>query len=322
MREAFFVPEFIPASGESPSLKLARHAMATRFELVLPGENVPRLRAAGEEALEEISRLEDRLSLYRPSSEIAHINARAAEAPVRVSPEVFHLLAQALQWGEAMEGAFDVTIGPLVRCWGFMGDSGSLPAENEIENARRLVGQRKVHLDAEELTVKFEEPGMMIDLGAIGKGYAIDQAILRLLEAGVENALLHGGTSTVFAMGSPGEGKKWIVAIPHPIRSDEILQSVALHNESLSLSAVWGRSFEHENRTYGHVIDPRSGQPVNHALMSALVLKPATETDALSTALLALGPSQADLITAFRPEARWLIALPNEQEFRTISHGM
>jgi thiamine biosynthesis lipoprotein len=322
MREAFFMPEFIASSGESTSLRLARHAMATRFELVLPGENVPSLRAAGEEALEEISRLEDRLSLYRPSSEIAHINARAAEAPVRVSAEVFHLLAQALQLGEAMEGAFDVTIGPLVRCWGFMGDSGAFPAENEVENARRLVGLRKVHLDANEFTVSFEQPGMMIDLGAIGKGYAIDQAILRLREAGVENALLHGGTSTVFAMGSPGAGKDWIVAIPHPTNADEILQSVALHDESLSLSAIWGRSFEHGNKTYGHVIDPRSGQPVNHALMSAVVLKSATETDALSTALLTLGPSQADLITKLRPEVRWLRASGDEQPIKILSHEM
>ena len=295
--------------------------MATRFELVLPGENQPHLRAAGEEALEEISRLEDRLSLYRPSSEISHINARAAHEAVRVSPEVFHLLAQARGLGEATAGAFDVTVGPLVRCWGFMGDSGGFPAEKDLECARRLVGMQHVHLDEKEFTVKFEHPGMMIDLGAIGKGYAIDQAILRLREAGVENALLHGGTSTVFAMGRPRDGEEWIVAIPHPIRADEILLRFPLRDESLSMSAIWGRSFQRENRIYGHVIDPRSGQPVSHALMSALVLKSATETDALSTALLTLGSSLASLIRKIRPEAKWLLACPHEQSFQTFSHG-
>ena len=100
---------------------LARHAMATRFEIVLHGTNSVSLRAAGEEALDEVDRIEALLSLYRPSSEIAHINARAAREPVRVSPEVFQLLQRAQTLSAATGGAFDITIAPLVRCWGFMG---------------------------------------------------------------------------------------------------------------------------------------------------------------------------------------------------------
>src|SRR5215475_5678068 len=113
-------------------LTLARHAMATRFELVLPGNDQVALRAAGEEALDEIDRLEGQLSLYRPTSEIAHLNARAAQEPVRVTPSLFALLQRAQKLSNETRGAFDITIAPLVRCWGFMHGSGCLPATADL----------------------------------------------------------------------------------------------------------------------------------------------------------------------------------------------
>src|SRR5882762_4798091 len=152
----------------------ARHAMATRFELVLHGENAVALRAAGEEALEEIDRLENQLSLYRPGSEIAQLNSRAAREAVRVTPELFSLLQHAKQLHAETSGAFDITIAPLVRCWGFMGGSGKMPAAEEIAEARARVGMAHVLLDANNRTVRFAREGVMLDLGAIGKGYAVE----------------------------------------------------------------------------------------------------------------------------------------------------
>ncbi len=162
---------------------LARNAMATRFEIVLHGGNAVALRAAGEEALEEIDRLEAELSLYRPASQIAHVNARAAREPVRVSPRVFGLLRHAKNLHEETGGAFDITIAPLVRCWGFMGGSGHLPGPTELSEARSKVGMQHVQLDEADFTVRFERPGIMLDLGAIGKGYAIESAAEILREA-------------------------------------------------------------------------------------------------------------------------------------------
>src|SRR5512141_1832522 len=127
---------------------LARHAMATRFELVLHGENPVALRAAGEEALDEIDRLEEQLSLFRPSSEIAYLNARAAREPVKVSPPLLALLQHARKIYDETGGAFDVTIAPLVRCWGFMGGSGQMPRQEEVEDARQKVGMHLVELDS------------------------------------------------------------------------------------------------------------------------------------------------------------------------------
>jgi FAD:protein FMN transferase len=318
-------------------LRLARHAMATRFELVLSGENPAALRAAGEEALDEIERLEAQLSLFRPSSEIARVNARAPYESVRVTPAVLGLLQHARQLSDETGGAFDVTIAPLMRCWGFQGGTGHLPQASDLAAARELVGMGLVHLDPTAGTVRFERPGVMIDLGAIGKGYAIDRAVELLREAGVESALIHGGTSTVYGLGHPPDADCWKVEVPGPstlhARLAEKLSHepsskpahlssnanpgppestapfavVSLRDESLSVSAIWGKFFHSNGQNFGHIIDPRSGQPANRAILSAVILPSATETDALSTALLTVGPEGHDGLAALRKGMKTLV---------------
>ncbi len=304
------------------TVTLARHAMATRFEIVLHGDNLAALRSAGEEALDEVDRLENQLSLYRPGSEIAQVNARAAREPVRVTPEVFKLLEQAQQLHQATGGAFDVTIAPLVRCWGFMAAKGKIPASEELAAARACVGMSHVQLDDRFFTVRFTREGVMLDLGAIGKGYAVGQAAELLRAAGVTRALIHGGTSTVFAIGRPLEAEAWKVAIERPPGSEQEPESpatsadeedhawpqpVSLCDEALSVSAVWGRQFVADGKTLGHVLDPRTGYPVDRARLAAVVLPSATEADALSTALLVLGKEGERLLSAIRPGIRTVL---------------
>ena len=217
---------------------LALNAMATRFELVLHGENATRLRGAGEAALAEVERLEARLSLYQPSSEIARVNALAAREPVRVSPSVFGLLQHARQLQAGSGGAFDITVAPLVRCWGFMHGTGRLPEPAEIEEAHRRCGMAHVLLDEKNYSVRFDQEGVMIDLGAIGKGYAIDCAADTLREAGVTSALLHGGTSTVYGLGAPPDAEGWKIAITPAPRQPSSQITVLLRDNALSVSAV------------------------------------------------------------------------------------
>jgi FAD:protein FMN transferase len=291
------------------TVTLARHAMATRFEIVLHGESASRLRAAGEAALAEVDRIEAQLSIYRPTSEMARVNACAARQPVRVTLPVFRLLEQARRLHLESGGAFDITIAPLVRCWGFMDGSGAWPDPDEVARVRRQVGMQHVILDAENLTVQFDGEGVMLDLGAIGKGHAIDRAAETLREAGVASALLHGGTSTVYGLGKPPEKDAWKVAIESPPVEGATpwLATVPLQDEALSVSAVWGKCFEHEGKTFGHVLDPRAGQPVASAVLAAVVLPSATETDALSTALLVVGAEGHDKIAQLRPQMRTLV---------------
>jgi thiamine biosynthesis lipoprotein ApbE len=366
-------------------LTLARHAMATRFELVLAGGDPVALRAAGEEALDEIERLEERLSLFRPSSEIAHLNARAGREPVRVTPGLFRLLQHAQRLHAETLGAFDITIAPLVRCWGFMGSQGRIPSPEELAQARAQVGTHLLELAPEDFTVRFAREGVMLDLGAIGKGYAIERACELLREAGVHSALLHGGTSTVYGLGHPPESDSWRVAVPRPVsyldsgseperdisphayivpqeptpgfplppallpsestnsRAEAARSTVRVHTQSpeeaphlgiiklsgrkgdeptsppapltvvrlrdqaLSVSAVWGKFFRSHGRSFGHIIDPRDGQPATQAVLSAVAVPSATESDALSTALLTLGPEGHDHIAGLRPGARTLV---------------
>ena len=312
------------------TVKLALEAMATRFELVLQGQSASGLRSAGEEALGEIKRLERQLSFFYPESDIARVNARAAREPVRVSPIVFDLLQRCRRMTLATDGAFDITAAPLARCWGFLGGGGHAPAPRELASARSRVGISHILLDEDDFSVRFDQPGVMLDLGAVGKGFALDRAAGLLREAGITSALLHGGTSSVYAIGSPLDAAAWKVSVELPEQAtgraapqpQDLLAVVQLRDESLSVSAVWGRSFELEGKRVGHVIDPRTGQPVCAAVLSALVLASAEESDALSTALLVLGAQGLEALARFAPQARGLVASPCAGGFDVAHYGL
>jgi thiamine biosynthesis lipoprotein len=297
-------------------LTLARNAMNTRFEVVLHGDDATRLRAIAEEALDEISRLEAQLSAYSRTSELTQINLRAGREPVRVEPRLFRLLEQAQRLSRETGGAFDLTVAPLMRCWGFVRDGGRLPDPGALEAARAAVGMQFVELHEHNFTVRFTRPGMMLDPGAIGKGYALDVAAQSVREAGIRSALLHGGTSSVCAIGAPPGAEVWKVAVEKPADpappEARGLAIVSLRDESLSVSAVWGKGFEAGGRFYGHVIDPRRGEPVAGALLAAVVTASGTEAEAFSTALLTRGREGFEPISALRPGLRSLLLLPAE----------
>ena len=286
--------------------------MATRFEIALHGDRPASLRAAGEEALRLVEQLEAELSLFRAGSEIARLNARAACEPVRVAPGMFALLQHAQKLSEETGGAFDITVAPLVRCWGFMGGEGRMPRPEEVAEARAKVGMPLVQLNPDDCTVRFAREGVMLDLGAIGKGYAIERAAEVLREAGVTSALLHGGTSSVQAIGRPPGEECWKIAIETPSAAPDmpptLLATVQLHDEAMSVSGVQEHSFQAGGRTFGHVIDPRTGEPATGTVLAAVVLPSATETDALSTALLTLGSAGHEHIAGLRCGMRTLVA--------------
>ena len=355
-------------SNSSP-VALARNAMATRFEILLHGPRPIALRAAAEEAFTEIERLDRELSFYHPASQISRLNARAAHEPVTVEPAVFHLLAHAAQLHRETAGAFDITIAPLLRAWGLTGAGGHVPSTAVLAAARRCVGMQHVQLDPDNFTVRFLRPGVQLDLGAIGKGFALERAIQILRDLGVTSALIHGGTSTVCALGHPPDAPAWNIAIEHPEnalgqrRSAEhcsasameidpprpmlgapsestaspreevarrkltpapVLAIVPLRDNSLSVSAVWGKSFTAQGRTYGHILDPRTGRPTRRAQLAAVVLPSATESDALSTALLTLGAPGLQQLVALRPDIQALVVAEGStgKPVRLATHGL
>ncbi len=292
------------------SLQSSHIAMATQFELRVYGDRENYLQSVTEAVFEEISRLEAQLSFYNPHSDISDLNRRAAFGPVTVEPRLFQLLMKAKVLSEATGGAFDPTVAPLMRCWGFVGDSGSMPTREAVQAARESVGMHHVHFDSDAYTVEFDAEGVQLDLGAIGKGYGIECAVELLREYEIEAALLHGGTSTVYALGHPPEEDAWMVAIQRPFDSNlgHHLTRIALRDEALSVSAPHGKWFASEGRRYGHVIDPRTGYPAGVALLAALVTASATDSDALSTALLTLGTDGLPLLGNLLADARALVA--------------
>lgn len=295
------------------TVRLAREAMATRFEIALHGDDPVSLRAAGEEALDEIDWVEAQLSIYRSDSQINHANQRAAKEAIKLEPTIFALIQRCLELSEQTEGAFDITLGPLIRCWGFMGGSGQLPSPEALEAAKQLVGRNRIILDPEAFTIRFDKEGVMLDLGSIGKGFALERAKEILEESGVKSALLHGGTSTVATIGTPPNQPAWKIAVTRPEENEagdieiKTIGLAHLKSHALSVSAVWGKSFQTEDREYGHVIDGRTAEPTTGAVQAAVTLPSATDADAISTALLVAGNQGIPWLTRHFPSNAYFL---------------
>ena len=271
--------------------------MGTRFEFLLCGNDEGYLQSAAEEALDEVERLEQQLSLFVPTSDICAINARAAAGPVRVERRLFKLLERALLFSRQSEGAFDIAALVLTWLW----KAGKRPDEDELIAARACSGYHHVVLDKSNCTIRFTQPGVGLDLGAIGKGYALEVAAEVLHEKGITNALLHGGWSSVYALGTAPGKDCWRVSITDPVNAEHRLTSVALKDQALGISANTYQHFEADGRCWGHIVDPRTGQPAEGLLAAAAIAQSSVGADALSTAFFVLGKEGTQRLCASQP---------------------
>jgi FAD:protein FMN transferase len=250
--------------------------MGTRFEVFLTGEEPDRehLEAVAGALLEEIRRLDCVLSRFDPRSEIARINREAAERSVRVDRELFGLLEKCEEARRLTAGYFAVTAS----------HKGPAPV---------------LQLDAESRTVRFSGPDVFIDLGGVGKGYALDCAREIMLRFGVTCGLLHGGTSSVLAIGTPHDADGWPVAVRHPLMLlGEPVAQLKLADRGLSCSAV-----RHPDQGQSDVVNPLTGDPLNGDAVCVVLAANATDAEILSTALLAMGREQAIDYLAARTDA-------------------
>jgi len=286
--------------------------MGTVFTIYLYARDSLQAECLFEVAFEEIDRLDQTLSNYRATSELSRINRLAAREPVTTDPEVFGLLESALDFSERSDGAFDITVGPLMRAWGFFRGQGRLPLNEELRSAAETVGFHSVLLDAPTRTVKFAVPGVELDLGAIGKGHAVDRVAEVLRESGVESALIDAGSSTLHALGAPPGKNGWTVRIPNPGYRERTLSTVLLRDESLSTSGSSEQFFEFQGRRYCHVMDPRTAKPVEGVLQATLIANDSTTTDALSNAIFVLGHEEGKDMLGNIPHARALWVLDED----------
>jgi thiamine biosynthesis lipoprotein len=292
-----------PGTNSSAVRYEASHqAMGTFFSIVAYGSNSACLEEATCEAFQVIDRLDQQMSHYKPDSELSAINRMAYSQRVAVKPELFGLLEDSIRYSEETNGAFDITVGPLMKSWGFFRGWGRRPSPAELAEALQKIGYRHIKLDAATQTIEFDRHGIELDLGAIGKGYAVDRVVEVLRSAGIEQALVSSGTSSIYALGAPPGEEGWKVSLCHPLDRTKSACILRLHNLSLSVSGEYEKSFELEGRIYSHIIDPRTGEPLENMLMTVVVAPSNTQSDALSTSFFVAGVKQCQVYLKQHPD--------------------
>jgi thiamine biosynthesis lipoprotein len=286
--------------------------MGTFFDIRLP-IIVPGALDLGTRCLDLVDELEAQLSVYRDGTEVGRLNQTAHLGPVKVDSGLFRLLELARDLWEETDGAYDIAAGALSEAWGFFKGPRRVPDSETLAQARSRTGQRWISLDPSRQTVAFERPGVVINLGSIGKGYALDRAADLIRDHWWPTpGLIHGGQSSLFALGSPpwDWGGRWEIALRNPFHAERPLGLFRLRDRGMGTSGASFQRFEANGRLYGHIIDPRTGEPPVTGPAIVTVLAPtAAEADALSTAFYLLGPERTAEIASKRPELSVLFIL-------------
>lgn len=268
-------------AGERLRFEASRDAMGGSFAVVVYGEDRTKIEGAAALALEEVARLDQLLSNYKPSSEWSMVNREAPNRPVHVSDELFALLGKCIEYGQASEGTFDITVGPLMKVWGFYKGSGKLPHRGEIRAALTRIGYQNIVLDPQAKTVRFARTGMEIDPGGIGKGYAVDRMVGILQAQGITSGFISAAGSSIYGLGTPpSEPRGWRVNIRNPRNSSAIIEEVFLKNQSLSTSGSQEKFFEAEGKIFSHIMDPRTGYPAQGRLQVSVLAPSTTDSEA------------------------------------------
>lgn len=318
--------------GGTPSPRLKRtfrhSAMYTTFEFIVYGREGERdpfaLEQLAEQAFESIDSLERRISIWQETSEVSYVNAHAAERPVAVDREIIDLILVCKQLNADTSGAFDPTVGPLLDLWGLYKEQGHMPSPEELRDAVSLVGLKLVEVDPESLTVRFTRPGVKLDFGGIGKGFALDRAATLLRKYGITSALLVAGGSTLVAIGAPPGECGWRVEIRDPQDLTRSLREVLIADESLSTSGCYEPQIYLEGKSLCHIVDPRTGVPVKGMLSASAVGPTGVITDGLSTAFMVMGAVGIREFVETHPEVKAAIIedrAPQEPEVTLVNFG-
>lgn len=282
------------AASAAPSPNLLRlerslDAMGTTYTVAVYGPDRFALDSAVEDAFSEVQRLDDLLSNYKPSSEWSKVNREAYRGPVQVSDELFSLLDRCVDYSQRSEGAFDITVGPLMKLWGFYKGQGRIPHRSEIRTVLGRIGWQAIRLDAASKTVQFQRP-VEIDPGGIGKGYAVDRMAAILRDRGITSGIISAGRSSIYGIGvPPSEPRGWRVEVPNPKNPRENFAEVFLRNESMSTSGSTEKFFTVGGRTYTHIMDPRTGTPATGMLQVSVVAPRTIDSEAWTKPYFVLG---------------------------------
>ncbi len=296
------------------------NAMACQFELLL---NLHEYKNASDVALKSfalIDAFEDQMSIYRDHSEISQINRNAFHEFVAVESRLYGLLELAIGICKATGGAFDITSGTLSETWGFSRRQGSIPTDAEIQNALEMTGSNWIQLQTVNQSIRFARQGMKLNPGGIGKGFAVDHAVALIIENGIDNFVVHAGQSSVVARGecrsrnSHPASLGWKIGLSHPTTPGRRLAEICLVNTALGTSGTQRQGFYHRGKRYGHIIDPRTGYPVDHCLSATVICPSAARADALATAFFVMTPDQVRDFCDRHSDVSTILLLPGNTD--------
>jgi FAD:protein FMN transferase len=298
----------------------SRLSMACVYAIEAFGPDADALPRILDEAFDEVDRIDRLMSHYKADSPVSRINREAADHPVVVDAELFDFIAEAMRYNHDSEGAFDITVGPLMKAWGFFGGEGRLPSDGELADARRHVGAAHVMLNAGARTISFDEAGVELDLGGIAKGYAVDRVVQLLRRRDVAAALVSAGGSTIYGLGAAPGRDGWEVTVQDPIDPRKAALTVQLKDRALSVAGTSEKSFEAGGVTYSHIMDPHTGTPVQGVLSVAVLARSGTAGDALDDALFVLGPARSRRYLTRLPDVEVFFLLPGRPGGWTMVH--
>lgn len=286
--------------------RVHRFLMGTSMTIEVSGIDPSARADAIEEAFAAMAEVDRLMSHYRSDSDITRVNREAARHPVPVSPAVFSVLAAAEDVSRASRGAFDVTVGPLMKLWGFFQKQPHVPSDAELDAVRPLVNHAQVRLDAAAQTVRFARPGMELDLGGIAKGFAVELAGGVLKRRGLSGFIDAGGNQ--YFVGTPVGKSRWQVGIEDPDHRGALLGVLKVDGGAVSTSGGYHNFFGANGVRYGHLLDPRTLRPSDRSLSVTIVSRDATLADALTKPVFLLGPVEGLALAESFPGTRAIVA--------------
>jgi len=308
-----------PSPETSPVRYEASHqAMGTEYTVVAYGRDQTFLSEVVNQVFEEIDQLDAQMSNYKPESELSTVNRDAAQHEVLVEPRLFGLIQYSLRASQESGGDFDITVGPLIKLWGFFRGQGRLPGAAEIAQVEKRIGYQHVYLDPARRTIRFDTSGVELDLGGIAKGYAVDQAAEILRSNGITAALVSSGMSSIYALGSPPGERGWRITVRDPFHEDKPADVFRLQNFALSTSGNYEKFFKINGKIYCHIMDPHTGWPVQDMLSTVGAVPTGIETEALTKIFFVGGVEKSRQYLATHPNAIGILYQPGDkpQAFR------
>ena len=294
--------------GSDQPVRRTQFIMGTLVEITVSHSDPEVIQTVTTEAFNEMQRIEGLMSTYIPDSEISRINRATGKQTVPVSPEVEEVIREGIFWSEQSNGAFDITVEPLVQLWDFDGEKEFIPVESTIRKTASLVNYRNIEI--KDHTVRLKNRGMAINVGGLAKGYAVDRAIA-ILRSKVSSGIVNAG-GDLYAFGQKSKQNSWTIGLQHPRKPQDLLASFAVKNQAIATSGDYQRYFMKDGIRYHHIFDPQTGKPARLMISTTIITTEVMDADALATAVFVMGPDKG---------IEWVDSMENVEAMLVLEDG-